>query len=577
MANLVGKTVDRYRIVAKLGRGGMAEVYKAYQPGLDRYVAIKVMLGHMDDDPDFVRRFGREARNVGNLRHPNIVQAYDFANEQGLYFMVMEYIDGPTLKEEIRARKKANKPFDLKEVAIVFTALCNAVDYAHKNKMIHRDIKPANVMITRDGQVVLTDFGIVRQMGATQHTATGALTGTPAYMSPEQGQGKKATEQSDIYALGVMLYEMVTGVVPFDAETPFAVIMKHVSEPLPLPTKKNPDLPPPVEQVILKTMSKKPEDRYQTAGELAKALRDAVEISYSELGKPLQIVAPPPKVTDIDHPTGPITAQERAATMGVPAGGATAVSMEEATVASTPPPVAVPPAQKPLPMMPIFIGAGGLIVLLIVGGIFWFSGDDSASNGTTVAGGGTTPTVETVVTDIPPPDPTDTPPPTQTPTPIPPGTPQAIVIADDAIEVRDGPGEEYRLLGLLPVGAEAEIVGRDREGAWWQVQTSLSGGTIGWIAAEFTEARDTASVPIALVPTITPTPIEAPTEEPTPEDSPTPEPTATQVSSPTPDAPAATNTAVPPTAAPTEPPAPAVSVSGKLAFPVDNGGGRYDV
>src|SRR5262245_22777575 len=214
MANLVGKTLGKYRVVARLGRGGMAEVYKAYQPGLDRYVGIKVLHGHLVEDEDFINRFEREALATGKLRHPNIVQVLDFDREGEIYFMAMEYIDGPTLKDEIKARRTDDQPFTLQEIARIFTALCSAIDYAHARRMVHRDIKPANVMVNQEGQVVLTDFGIARIVGGTQYTQTGALSGTPAYMSPEQGQGERGDERSDIYSLGVMLYEMVTGIVP---------------------------------------------------------------------------------------------------------------------------------------------------------------------------------------------------------------------------------------------------------------------------------------------------------------------------------------------------------------------------
>jgi serine/threonine protein kinase len=309
MANLVGTNLGKYRLVARLGRGGMAEVYKAYQPGLDRYVGIKVLHAHLVDDQDFINRFEREALAIGKLRHPNIVQAVDFDRDGEVYFMAMEFIDGPTLKDEVKARKATNKPFTDEEVSRIFTSLCSSIDYAHSRGMVHRDIKPANVMINDEGQVVLTDFGIARIMGATQYTQTGALSGTPAYMSPEQGQGERGDERSDIYSLGVMLYEMLTGIVPYDADTPFAVIMKHISEPLPMPSKINPDIREPVERVILKAMSKDPDDRYQTAGELARALRDSIGLSPDDTlrSTPLITVASAPQVEQIEHETGPIS------------------------------------------------------------------------------------------------------------------------------------------------------------------------------------------------------------------------------------------------------------------------------
>lgn len=574
MANLVGKTIDRYRVVAKLGRGGMAEVYKAFQPGLDRYVAIKVMLSHMADDEEFVRRFTKEALNTGKMRHANIVQAFDYHTEGNLNFLVMEYIDGPTLKAEMKARQAANQPFTLEEIARIFVALCNAVDYAHSRGMVHRDIKPANVMINQEGQVVLTDFGIVRTVDGTQHTATGALTGTPAYMSPEQGEGKRADERSDIYALGIMLYELVTGAVPYDADTPFAIIMKHIREPLPLPSQVNPDLPEAVEKVILKAMAKNPEDRYQTAGAMARDLREAVSLTPEQANKRLVTIAKPPKAKEIEHSKGPITPEEKAATLAaLGMGDATALSSRGTptvasdigqTVAST------PAEKKGLPVIPIAVGAGVIIVALI-GTIFLLSGSGSGDAEATSTAEALVALNETATAAAQVDTPTETPiPPTNTSTPIPPGTPQAV--AKQELNIRSGPGENYEVLGLLPAGAEAEIISRDQNGEWWQVKTSL---TSGWIKAdeEFSDAIDTGSVPISLAPTATPEPSPSP-EESTPTTEPTPTETPEAADTPTPAAPADT----PPPPPPTEPPTPeAPPITGKLAFPVDNGAGAYDV
>ncbi|RMF04819.1 MAG: serine/threonine protein kinase, partial [Chloroflexi bacterium] len=353
-------------MVARLGRGGMAEVYKAYQPGLDRYVGIKVLHAHLVDDQDFIGRFEREALAIGKLRHPNIVQAVDFDRDGETYFMAMEFIDGPTLKDELKARRVSNQPFTLDEVARIFSALCNAIDYAHSRGMVHRDIKPANVMISDEGQVVLTDFGIARIMGATQYTQTGALSGTPAYMSPEQGQGERGDERSDIYSLGVMLYEMVTGIVPFDADTPFAVIMKHISEPLPLPSKINPNVPEAVERVILKAMSKDPDDRYQTAGEMAAALREAVGLAPGDslATHPLVTVAAAPQIQQIEHETGPISSMNRTA-LGNTSSGATSPAATVWSDGSTATAVG-PTGGKGLPLLAILVGGGVVILLLMV-------------------------------------------------------------------------------------------------------------------------------------------------------------------------------------------------------------------
>jgi hypothetical protein len=346
----------------------MAEVYKAYQPGLNRYVGIKVLHSHMVGEENFVARFEREALSVGKLRHPNIVQVFDFDREGEIYFMAMEFIDGPTLKDELEARHTAGQPFNLNEIARIFIALCSAIDYAHARGMVHRDLKPANVMINREGQVVLTDFGITRIMGGTTFTKTGALSGTPAYMSPEQGQGQHGDERSDIYSLGVMLYEIATGAVPYDADTPFVIILKHISEPVPPPRKIAPHLPASVEQIILKAMRKEPAERYQNAGELALALRQAVGLAPGQEHLPLPVLAPRPEVQEIDHSTERFRAKQTPQLVVQP-GGATMAAPQKATAIESPP-------VKRKSLAPLLIGGALLLILILVGvaaGAFLFS------------------------------------------------------------------------------------------------------------------------------------------------------------------------------------------------------------
>lgn len=284
MPDLTGTTLGKYRLLERLGRGGMAEVYRAFQPSLEREVAVKVMYGYLAEDADFVGRFKREAKAVATLRHPHIVQVYDFDVEGEVYYMVMEYIAGETLKARLERLNAAGQRMALSEVCEVLRPLCSALDYAHAQGRIHRDIKPANIMF--DGRrLVLTDFGIATIVGGTCFTAPGTMIGTPAYMSPEQCRGEPGDVRSDIYSLGIVLYEMITGNVPYDADTPLAVVLKHLNDPLPLPARVVPDLPAAVQQVVLKALAKAPEDRYESAAALYEAFAAAVG-EREELEKP---------------------------------------------------------------------------------------------------------------------------------------------------------------------------------------------------------------------------------------------------------------------------------------------------
>ncbi len=270
-----GQTLGPYRIINQIGRGGMANVYKAFQPSVDRYVAIKVLPTQLAESKEFATRFHQEARIIAMLEHPHILPVFDYGESDGVAYFVMRYLDAGTLKDKM----EAGRPLPLNEIDRIFTQLADALSYAHSHGVVHRDLKPANALIDSFGNVFLTDFGIAKllESASPRLTQTDAVMGTPAYISPEQAQGMPVDQRSDIYSLGIILYEMVTGGVPFVADTPLAVLFKHISDPLPLPSKVKPDIPEAIEQVILKALAKDPQDRFATAGEFVTAWKNALE------------------------------------------------------------------------------------------------------------------------------------------------------------------------------------------------------------------------------------------------------------------------------------------------------------
>jgi serine/threonine protein kinase len=273
MEDLTGKQLGSYRVVAQLGKGGMATVFKAYQPSMDRYVALKVLPRHLaDEDPQFILRFRQEAHVLAQLQNPHVLPVFDFGEAEGYAYLVMPLLSGGTLADRLQGQ-----PVPLAQVRAIIAQVGDALDYAHSRGVVHRDVKPSNVLMDERGNALLSDFGIAKLVEGTQHfTQTGGIVGTPAYMSPEQGLGTKIDRRCDIYSLGVILYQMVTGRVPFEAETPMAVLLKHINDPLPPPRSLNPALPEAVERVILKALAKNPDDRYATAGDLTQALQAAL-------------------------------------------------------------------------------------------------------------------------------------------------------------------------------------------------------------------------------------------------------------------------------------------------------------
>lgn len=302
-----GDTVGPYKIIEKLGQGGMATVYKAYHAGLDRYVALKVLHSDLTEDPTFAARFQREARLVAKLDHHNIVSVHDFAEHAGYPYLVMKFIEGDTLKARLGCG-----PLSAEEIIAVVDSVGSALAYAHQQGILHRDIKPSNVLIARDGRIYLADFGLARIAQSGSSTiSSDAIMGTPQYISPEQAIGKSDLDEgTDIYSFGVMLYEMVVGQVPYSADTPFSIIYDHIYTPLPLPRSINPSVPESVERVLLKALAKERGDRYATVTELVAAFKAAWEAA----GVPIQgtAIKLPKRVSQVNKEGGDRPIEEQA-------------------------------------------------------------------------------------------------------------------------------------------------------------------------------------------------------------------------------------------------------------------------
>jgi serine/threonine-protein kinase len=283
---------DRYRLLKLVGEGGMASVYRARDTRLGRTVAVKALHPQFARDEAFLQRFQQEAEFAASLgAHPNIVAIYDIGQDGPWHYIVMEFVEGRTLKELIRERA----PFEAPEAFAIGQQVASALDFAHRRGLVHRDVKPQNIIVTPDGLAKVTDFGIARGASASQLTRTGMVIGTVHYFSPEQAQGKPATPASDIYSLGIILYETLTSHLPFDAETPIGIAMQHVHSEPPSPWDYNPHLPARAVATVMRALEKDPERRYRDAAEFASALSEqaALDTGATTLWNP--IVAPPPR------------------------------------------------------------------------------------------------------------------------------------------------------------------------------------------------------------------------------------------------------------------------------------------
>ena len=341
----------RYRIESLLGHGGMSSVYKGFDPNLQRPVAIKLIHRHLSERPEWVNRFMQEASAIAKLRHPGIVQVYDFDKYGNTYYMVMEFVAGQTLDKKLEGLKNAKIPFPVHSALNIMSTLCDAVAYAHSQQIIHRDLKPSNVMMNLLDQPVLMDFGIAKMVGSEMvQTAVGTAMGTAAYMSPEQINGRgNIDHRADLYALGIILYELLSGVPPFTGNTPMTVMMKHLNEPVPDIRLLHRGLPDGVVAIIEKALQKDPNHRFQSAAEMAAALR-------SQLGSTGTYVFSPHKPAN--------TVKQTAVSHSQPA-----VTPEKTAVAPNKPigPRSQSAAPKRnLPLLPLAIG-GGLLILALLG------------------------------------------------------------------------------------------------------------------------------------------------------------------------------------------------------------------
>lgn len=369
MKNLIGSTIGQHEIVEQLGRGGMANVYKGFHPGLAVHRAIKVIRPDLADTEGFRDRFQREARAVAALRHPNIVQVHDFGQQDDLFYMVMEYVEGEDLKSRM-IREGAIRPFS--EAVRLIEQIGAALAYAHERGVVHRDIKPDNVLLDDKGQAILADFGIAKIIEAddAKLTATGTGLGTPAYMAPEQARGSTDVgDSADLYALGVVLYEMLTARLPFAADTPLAVLQRVIHDPVTPPREFTADIPDPLQGVVLKAMAKNPADRYPDVPALVEAAKQSLlglGPETAAAATPVAVPPPPPapSATPVTTDGGTVVLDDTGAPVTLPVEDQQAVTPAGRSARSSRGPLLAAVA-----VLLVLVGLAGATVAF---GVWWF-------------------------------------------------------------------------------------------------------------------------------------------------------------------------------------------------------------
>jgi serine/threonine protein kinase len=490
----IGQTLDgRYRIESILGQGGMSAVYKAYDPNLKRAVAVKMIHAHLADDPKFVVRFTEEAAAVAQLRHPNIVQVYDFNHEDDLYYMVQEFVEGETLQEHLRHLNKSGRRMPLSEAIGIILNICDAAGYAHQRGLIHRDIKPANIMINPQGQAILMDFGIVKIAGGEKHTETGAVVGTALYLPPELVVGETPDPRSDEYSLAITLFEAVSGRPPFEADSAMTLMMMHLNDPVPDLRQLRTDVPAALVDIIVRALSKKREQRYASMAEFANALRDVLTL----------LETMPPVATLVDQTAAqvePLATQNDAIPLGTPVPSRIA---EPPIHAVTPPVSSLSQSQsKPLELTspPIYsktwfklgcglgIFAAGLLGFVLV---FMLLRAIQGTNSLAVSFLATPTPTATLAAAAP------------SPTALPSDTLLdeniAVPLFDDPCLA--GPDPAYPVLAQLKAGQVLRVQGISPDEAWWAVEHPADDTQTCWLQRSRSDfSGDLSTLPLAEVP-----------------------------------------------------------------------------
>ena len=482
MSNLIGQSLGRYHILEQLGAGGMAIVYKAYDTRLESDVAVKVI--HTENlAPSILerslKRFEREAKALAKLTHANIVNVLDYGEYEGKPYLVMPYLPGGTLKERLQG-----KPMAYQEATQILIPVSRALAYAHQQGLVHRDVKPSNILITQSGDPMLTDFGIAKiidEEATMDLTGTSATVGTPEYMAPEQVVSKSVDHRADIYALGVVFYEMVTGRKPFTADTPMAVLFKHASEPLPRPKNFVPSLPDAVEHILLKALAKRPEDRYQNMSEFAAALENLLTYSLlPQVEKPEQ--APRTREGGKYH-----VATQRDSIAAIAQNESREAHSQKTT----------PDKAREVSKKVLWPWALGCLLTIVIGGflavIFFFPGASTPPS----------PTLSSVpaqsVTIQPSPSETLLPSKTSTPNSTPTEAFVSTGVSKGNINMRAGPDTVYPVLTQIATGTELTLVGRNNDGTWLVIRTPDN--REGWVLATLIEtSTDILSLPITKAP-----------------------------------------------------------------------------